>query len=222
MKVSKVTLIILGIVVLVIGFGVLYMMYTKQLQEQDTLKAKAAANQSRLTQIIGEQEKWKSQLATLQEQIAQKNQEVAAANAALVAAKSEWPDSAESIEYEERLFALADQWDLVTSVVTGGNPSTRNINGIGFTTTEFTITVTGQPLSSGFDEEDKYQEYVYQIVDDILGFLNELTKDSYFKTANIGSVNLTIPPLLSKEKLVDSGKNLAQPLATFTMTVYTY
>ena len=222
MKFSKVTLIILGVVVLAIGFGVLYMLYSKQLQEQDTLKSKAAANQAQLAKLVKEQEKWKSQLAVLQEQISRNNQELDAARQSLTAAKAEWPVSAESIEYEERLFALADGWDLVVNVVSGSDTASSNINGITFQTNTFSISVTGQPLTSGFDEEDKYHEYIYKIVGDILSFMDEMVGNEFFVTARMDAVNVAVPSLLTKEDLVKAGTDLEQPAATFSVTVYTY
>lgn len=222
MKISKVTLIVLGVVVLAVGFGVLYMLYSKQLQEQDTLKSKIAVNQAKLTQLVNEQEKWKSQLAALQEQISQKNQEVAAARASLDAAKAEWPNAAESIEYEEKIFALADGWDLVVNVVTAGDTVASNINGINFTANTFTVTVTGQPLTAGFDEEAKYQEYMYKVAGDILSFLDELVQNEFFATANMDVVSLSIPALLTKEDLVTAGIDIEKPVGTLSVTVYTY
>jgi hypothetical protein len=222
MKISKVTLIILGVVVLAVGFGVLYMMYSKQVQEQDSLKATIKTNQARLAQLVSEQEKWKSQLTVLQEQIAQKNQEVAAARSSLDTAKTAWPASAESIEYEERIFALADGWDLVVNVVTAGNTATTNINGINFTTNTFTVTVTGSPLAAGFDEEDKYQEYIYKVAGDILSFLDEIVRNDFFASAKMDVVSLTIPSLLTKADLVNTGTEIEQPVGTLSITVYTY
>ncbi len=222
MKISKITLIILGVVILAVGFGVLYMMYNKQLQQQEPLKSKIAANQARLAQLVTEQEKWKTQLAALQEQIAQKNQEVAAAKSSLSLAKAEWPNAAESIEYEEKLFALADGWDLVVNVVTAGDAAASNFNGINFSTHTFTVTVTGQPLAAGFDEEAKYHEYIYKVAGDILNFLDELVQNEFFASAKMDVVSLTVPSLLTKEELVSAGIDIEQPVGTLNVTVYTY
>lgn len=60
MKLSRVNLIILALVVLGVAFGVLYMMYSRQLSEQEQLKAKVSTvlaqgtSQSRLTRDEGD------------------------------------------------------------------------------------------------------------------------------------------------------------------------
>lgn len=222
MKISKVTIIILGVVVLAVGFGLLYMMYSKQIQEQDSLKSKVAANQAKLAQLVSEQENWKSQLVALQEQIARKNQEVTTARSSLDAAKAEWPIAAESIEYEERIFALADGWDLVINVVTAGDTAVSNNNGINFSADTFTVTVTGSPLTAGFDEEAKYHEYIYKVTGDILNFLDEMVQNDFFASAKMDVVSLTIPELMTKEDLVNAGTDIEQPVGTLSITVYTY
>jgi hypothetical protein len=222
MKIGKLTWIILGVLVLAIGFGVVYVMYSKQLQEQDVLKAKAIQNQATLSQLVTEQEKWRGELVRVQEQIDRKNTEVTAAAASLGEAKSLWPRDAQSIDYDERLFALAQGWNLVVNVVTAGDDSSLDDQGILFNNNTFTISVTGQPLTAGYSEVSEYEDFLYERVADIIGFLDELTRDSFFATSKIDLVSLTVPSVPDQETLKTSGVDLEQPVANLTVTVYTY
>ena len=222
MRLSRVTLIILGVVVLGVAFGYLYMMYSRQLDEQAQLKAKIAANQATVAKLVAERETVQAQLAKLNEQLEQKRASVAPAQAALEAAKSVWPKDAESIEYDEQIFNLASGWKLNINVVQAGEPSAKAVQGIGFLSTAFDVSIMGEPLTSGFEEASDYQDYVYQVVGNILGFIDALASDKSFASASIDIVNITVPPLLSSEEVVAGGTELPQPQARLSVTVYTY
>jgi hypothetical protein len=222
MKLSKITIVIIGVVVLGVAAGLLYMQHSKQQTEQTQLRAKIAANQATVSRLTAEGENWQTQLTRLQGQIEQKKAAVTTANMSLIAAKGEWPKDAQSIEYDEDIFGLADGWNLDVSAVTAGEPAAKPVQGIGFTNTAFSVTVTGKPLTQGFDDAQKYQEYVYQVVGNILGFVNSVTKDANFSHAQIDSVSLSVPEMVPLEQLISQGTKVAQPSATITVTVYTY
>jgi hypothetical protein len=222
MKISKLTWIILGILVLAIGFGVIYMLYSKQQQEQDSLKAKASANQAILAGLVTEQEKWRIELVRVQEQLDRKNADVTASAASLAQAKTLWPQDAQSIEYGEKLFALADGWQLVVNVVTADEDTVVMNQNIQFTNNTFTITVTGQPLTAGFTDVSEYEDFLYVRISDILGFVDDLTRDSLFSTSKIDLVTLTVPPVPSQDELSSAGTALEQPVASLSVTIFTY
>jgi hypothetical protein len=225
MKISKITWIILGVVILIAAVGLLYMAYNKQLQQQDQYKSQISANQASVASLVTQQQKIQSQLTTLQADIEKKKQAVDAANQALAAARSAWTDNntVETIEYEEKLFSLADGWKLAVSVTTGSEENAQPVQLVNFLTTEFTVTVTGQPLTSGFAELSEYQSYVYGKVNDIVSFLGALNQDPLFARARIDLVSVTVPDMpLTQEDLVTQGINVGQPTATVSITVYTY
>jgi hypothetical protein len=222
MKISKITIVIVGVVVLGAASGLLYMQHSKQQQEQNELRAKIAANQATASRLTAERDNWQSQLTKLQGQLEQKKMAVTAANMSLSAARAEWSRDAESIEYDEILFGLADGWSLKVDSASAGEPAVKPVQGIGFTNTAFSVTVSGKPLAEGFDERQKYEDYIYQVVDNILGFVNSVSKDKSFASAKIDLVNLTVPTLLTSDEIIGQGTNLPQPSATITVTVYTY
>ncbi len=222
MKIGRVTWIILGVVVLGVAFALLYMQYSKQLDEQSQLKANIAANQATVAKLSADRENWQSQLNKLNDQLAQKRAAVAPAQIALDGAKSVWPKDVQSIEYDQEIFNVAGGWNLDVSVVQAQDAKPTTVQGIGFMTTSFALSVTGQPLTSGFADASSYRDYVYQVVGNILGFVDSLANDKIFSTASIGSVSISVPPVPASEQVVASGLNLAQPVANLSVTVYTY
>jgi hypothetical protein len=224
MKLSKITIVILGVVVLGVAAGLLYMQHAKQQDEQAQLRAKIAANQATVSRLAAEGENWQAQLTRLQGQIAQKKAAVTTANMSLTAAKAEWPNDAQSIEYDEAIFGLADSWNLDISAISAGEPAAKQVQGIGFTNTTFTVTVTGKALAAdqAFDDTQKYQAYLDQVVGNILGFINVLAKDAKFSHAQIDTVSLSVPEMPPLEEIISQGTKVAQPSASITVTVYTY
>lgn len=146
MRLSKTVWIILGLAVFVIALVYMYMMYSRQASEQDQLKSKIAANQATLIRLVAEQESWQSQLAKLENEIAQRQAALTEANLALSQAKEDWPQSAESIEYDERLFEIADAWNLDITVVTAAEPNDTKVQGgTTFTVASFSVEIKGRP-----------------------------------------------------------------------------
>lgn len=223
MKLSKTVWIILGVAIFIIGFVVLYMMYSRQGDEQEQLKSKIAANQAALVGLIKERESWQSQLLNLQDELAQRRDALTEANLALSQAGTGWPTSAESIEYDEKLFAMADAWNLEITLVTAVEPTEIKVEGITFTVSSFNVEVKGKPR-----EEDKlsrtyaeYREYLYKTVDDILAFVNTIVNDKDFASAGIELVSMQVPQPLTQEE-IDQDAEQASPTAQINLNIYTY
>jgi len=100
----------------------------------------------------------------------------------------------ESIEYDERLFSIADSWGLVVSSLTASEPGQESAQDITFSVTNFAINVKGQ-------------------VDDILGFVNTISIDPNFASTTIRTVNLSVPGD------IDVIENAS---ASITLTIYGY
>ena len=222
MRISKITWIILGVVVFAVAAGLLYMMYSRQLDEQDQLKSKLSANQVTLARLVKEREDFQVKLTQVQEQLAQKRADLETAKTSLANAKVVWPDRAESIEYDEKLFDLADGWNLVINVVQAGMTGSQVTQGITFKTNTYSVSVIGTGPDSGFETASEYQDYVYKALDDILGYLTSIVNDDFFSTASIDLVSLSIPPMLSSEEVTDQGTDVSQPVGTINVTVFSY
>jgi len=220
MRISRVTWIILGVVLFVAAFGVLYMMYSGQQNEQDSLRSKLAANQAALPKLVTERESWQAQLVALQDQLALRQSELAAANQALAQASSGWPVAAESIEYDATLFRIADGWNLQVQSLVAGEKTSKTVQGITFGTTTFTISLTTPAIKA--TEAIEYQDKVYGVVNDILSYVDSLAKAKEFDTATIDTVTIAVPPAMTREELDSGGGSGPAPVATITLTIYTY
>ena len=223
MKLSNTVWIILGVAIFIIGFVVLYTMYSRQGDEQEQLKSKIAANQATLVGLVKEKESWQSQLLKLQDELAQRQDALTEANLALKQAATGWPPSAESIEYDEKLFEMADAWNLEITMVTAVEPKEIKVEGITFTVSSFNVEVKGKPR-----EEDKlsktdaeYREYLYKTVDDILAFVNTIVNDKDFVSAGIELVSMQVPQPLTQEQ-IDQDMGQTSPTAQINLTIYTY
>jgi cell division protein FtsB len=222
MKLSRTVWIVLGVAVFIIGFVVLYMMYSRQITEQEQLKSRVAANQATFSKLVTERENWQTQLVKLQSELAQRQSALTQAKLALSQAETGWPQSAQSIEYDEKLFEMADAWKLDITVVTAAEPAEEEVEDITFVTATFTVEVTGKPIETAFKEEKDYRDYLYDTVDDILAFVHTIVNDKAFASAGINLVNMQVPEPLTKEELATKGVEVGKPTATITLTIYTY
>lgn len=221
MKLSKTVWIILGVAIFIIGFVVLYMMYSRQGDEQEQLKSKIAANQAALVGLIKERESWQSQLLNLQDELAQRQDALTEANLALSQAAAGWPTSAESIEYDEKLFAMADAWNLEITMVTAVEPTEIKVEGITFTVSSFNMEVKGKPRDELSRTYAEYREYLYKTVDDILAFVHTIVNDKDFASAGIELVSMQVPLPLTQEE-IDQDAEQASPTAQINLNIYTY
>ena len=220
MKISRATWIILGVVVFAAAFAGLYMMYQGQVREQDSVKSRLETNLATLPKLVTERQGLEAQLTALQDRLAQKQSELVAANAALAEARTGWPEAAESIEYDETLFKIADGWHLDVQSLVAGEKQSKAIQGITFGTTTFTVTVSTPPIKATGSLE--YHDKVYGVISDILSYIDSLAKEKVFATATINVVSMTVPPAMTREELDAAGGEGEAPVATITLTIYTY
>jgi hypothetical protein len=156
----------------------------------------------------------------------------------LAESKKSFPESVESIEYDERLFKIADDWDLEITILTASAPGSQRVEvkvedikveGITFSVTSFGVEVKGKAPKSPFETEKEFKNYIDETVDDILDFINTITTDEYFTTATIDLVNMDIPePLtdeeieeeeMTEEQIIEKAEEL---LATIKLVIYSY
>jgi uncharacterized phage infection (PIP) family protein YhgE len=211
MKFGKTAWITLIAGVLIIAVVAVYMLYLQEKREQTQLSDTLTATQNTVPVLASERANLESVLADLQDRLDQ-------ATARLQAAKANFPDGTESIEVDELLFKLADDWGLAVTSLSASEPQSEDvqiedldeeieIEKITYTTTYFNVDVKGE-------------------VADILNFINAVVNHNDFITAGIELVNLQIPELLSdeeKEGLTD--EEIAEeemPSAIISITIYAY
>ena len=129
-RLSKTALLVLGIGIFAIAFGSLYMLYSRQRQEQEQLNDTLAVVQATLPNIASEKTNWEKQLTEREGELTQLESDLTQATSLLDSAKTDFPESVESIEYDERLFNIADGWDLEVTILTTAKPTNTIAFGI--------------------------------------------------------------------------------------------
>jgi hypothetical protein len=182
LRLSKTAGLILGIGIFVIAFASLYMVYSGQGDEQERLDDSLSVTQAILPKLVSEKEDWESQLTTLESELTQWESALTRATSLLNRTAASFPESVESIEYDEELFRIADGWKLEIINLTASEPADQEAEDITYSVTSFTVKVSGE-------------------VADILGFINTIVTHEDFLDATVEQVNISIPvPLTEAEK----------------------
>ncbi len=189
MKLSRTAWLVLGIGIFVIAFGSLYFLYSRQDNEQEQLNDSLSVAQATLPTLVSEKEDWESQLTqgesrlTQQEsQLTQRESQLAQATSLLDTTQASFPESVESIEYDELLFNFAHDCNLRITTLIASEPGNEEVEDITYSVTSFTVDVKGE-------------------VANILDFINAIVTSEDFTCATAELVNINIPePLTEAEK----------------------
>jgi len=168
MRLSRTAWLILGIGVLVIALGTLYMVYSRQVSEQQELAASLSQAQARLPKVISDRQAAEAELAQGQDKLAQ-------ATSLLDKSQAQFPKSAGSIEYDEAFFEIAFACDLEVMSLTASEPSDKKVKDIDitFSVFSFEVEVRGE-------------------VADILDFVSDIATSPHFTGATVEVVNIEI------------------------------
>jgi len=187
MKISKTALWILGIGFFVIASAVLIMFYVRQSGDAEQLEDNLLVNQSLLTKLTSDRAELNSQLTQLYHQLDE-------AEAAYNQNKAKFPKSVMTIEYDEEIFFIADDYNLEVMKLTASEPREYLIEEIPFfVNTDFEVEVRGQ-------------------VSNILSFINNVATGGYFDAATVELVKMEVP---------EPGQG-EQPTAIIKITVFSY
>ena len=167
MKISKVTWFIVIIGIAIIGAVGLYMLYQDEMDEQDTLNDSIAAAQATLPTIIAER-------TSLEEQLAEIEVELAAAQALLTEAYTLFPEDVPSIYYGDVLFFWARTLDIRVTSFTATGPFKLVDSDTNYTANTFTVTVESEEVES------------------IMNYLTILEYDDDFDTTRMNTITVTI------------------------------
>ncbi len=232
MKLGKTAWYVLGIGIIVIALGSLYMLYRGQVAEQEELNNSLSLAQATLPKLAADRANLESTLTELEDKLAQATSRLKTAKAAFPTA------SVESIEVDELLFQIADTWDLDITSLTASGPDDEDIavevedievEGVTYSVTSFTVAVKGKAPKSVFKTEEEYKAYIDKAVDDILDFINTIVTHEDFTTATVEIVNITVPePLTEEEKedlteeQIERREGTEVPSATIQLIIYSY
>ena len=210
LRLSKTAWLILGIGIFIIAFGGLYMLYSQQDNEGKQLDDSLLAAQTTLPKVTSEKEDWERQLTQLESQLTQLDSQLTQATSLLAQRKMSFPESVESIEYDERLFQIANGSGLEITTLTASEPGDETVEvevedieveDITYSVTSFMVNVKGKASELPFETEEALQNYIDVTVDKILAFITTIVTDKDFTTATVELVNINIPePLTDEEK----------------------
>jgi hypothetical protein len=218
LRLSRTAWLVLGIGVLVIALGSLYTVYSRQVSEQQELEASLAAAQARWPQVISARQAAEAELTQWQDKLAE-------ATSLLAKSEAKFPESAESIKYDELLFDIADVCDLEVMSLTASEPSDKKekvevedieVEDVTYIVTSFEIEVQAAGLKPG--TVAKFETYIDETVANILDFIDTVAKDENFTNATIESVDMKNLKPPSEDELEGAPK----PSATIKITIYSY
>jgi len=214
MKLSKTAWIILVTGIFIIAIGSLYWLYLQEGPKQEELNAQLSAVQAQLPNLAEQRASLESTLTELEDNLAQ-------ATSQLKTAKAAFPDLVESIEVDELLFGIANDWGLEITSLTASEPRDYRVKvemeaedieveDVTYLVTSFTIDVKGE-------------------VTDILNFIHTIVNHRDFDTATVELVNIVVPEPLTeaeKEELteeeIEEAEEPEMPSATIKLVIYSY
>jgi cell division protein FtsB len=209
MKLSRTALLVLLVGVFVIVFGTLVVVHSRQSGEREQLNESLVAANARLPKVVSER-------GALEDQLAQRQNELNDAQSALSRAQSRLSMPVESIEYDEVLFSIAHDCDLEVKDLSVDKPSKEKVEDITYMVTTFEVEVrAARPCpatAAGFEA------YIDDTVDNILAFVDSVAKSEDFTNATVAVVDMKNLEPPAEEKLEGAKK----PSAIIKITVYKY
>jgi hypothetical protein len=163
MKVSKKVWLIIGGIILIVALVGLYTVYSGQAQERGNLNERLSEAQ-------------KTRLPTLTKQKQDLENQLASAQSLLEASQAQFPESVESIEYDDDLFEIAADCNVDISKITASPPTSRTVGAVTYPVSSFVMDVSGS-------------------VDDILTFINAVRTGEDFQlpwSAEVMSINIDV------------------------------
>ncbi len=210
LKLSRTSWLILSIGIFVIAVGGLYMVYRGQVAQQQEVNSKLSQAQAELPPLVSQREELESQLAGLENDMAQ-------VISSLESAKAKFPESVDGIDYSEVLFNIADDSALKIVILTASGTGDEEVDGIIYSITIFEVVVKG--------EVDDVLDFVH-VISTTDGFTTTTGELIDFTTTTIELVDIGVPDPLSEEEKEDMTAEqideALSPWAAIKITVYSY
>jgi len=165
LKISKTSLMILAVGIMIIASVSLYLAYAQFVSQRDALYKTIDTANTKYGQVNVDKRSLQPQLAQLQQQNAD-------LKSAYDTARGEFPNvTIQSIEYDEELSRLADESAVMVWVLGATDSSQQAEGNFTYVITNFSVEVKGDRTN-------------------ILDFIHRLATSSYFATADINTVDL--------------------------------
>ena len=214
LRLSRTAFLVLGIGIFVIAFVTLYVVYSGQSGERRQLSESLDAANARLPKLV-------SQRTDLDNQLAQRQNEVAVAEAALSRAQANLSQPVESIDYDDTLFGFARDCDLEVAKLTAAEPSDLKVKGEAgeITYAITTLEVTVQSAESKPGSMSLFDAYIRNTIADALTFIDTITKSESFNNATVDLVRMeNLKPPATEDDVTSARK----PSATIRLVIYKY
>jgi len=214
MKLSKIAWIILVIGIFVIASGSLYWLYLQEGPKQEELNEQLSAVQAKIPKLAAERADLESTLTELEDKLAQVTSQ-------LKTAKAVFPAAVESIEVDELLFGIANDWGLEIITLTASEPSDLEVE-VEVETEDIEVEDVTYLVTS-FDVDVKGE------VSDILNFIHTIVTHRDFDTATVEIVSIVIPDPVSEEEKaglseeeIEEREEMDTPSANIKLVIYSY
>ena len=184
MRFSRVFWLILVTGILITGGVLLFMLYQDEMDEQNILEAQVALAQAELPGLY-------SQIGDLEDQLDQRETELAAAQTELTDIEGDWISSVDSIEYSDLLFNMASIYNIQILSFDSPGPSNVKIDNISYQSMRFNLAVEGyiydiMSYLTFIELGDDFTSTVIEVVNSIIA---EPGGDYWTTKANI-SINI--------------------------------
>lgn len=181
MRLSKTAWLVLGIGIFIIAFASLFTLSSGQSGEQERLNDSLATAQGLEPKLISERE-------DLAGQQAQWEKRAIDAESALNRSQAQFPRSAESIDYDQLLFQIADDCDLQIMEIFASEPAEEWVEDILYAVATFKVKVRSE--ESPPSTVAAFENYIDATVADMLDFINNIDTSEDFSNATIELVEM--------------------------------
>ena len=141
MKLNKKVWLIVVIVIFAVVLGILFSIYAGQARELGQLEKALNATEKLESGLTGNKEKLDGELRT--------------AKLKLDESQEEFPESVESIEYDDDLFEIADDCNVGLTKLTASKPTNKTVGTVTYSVSSFVVVVQGSI--------DNILEFIYAI-----------------------------------------------------------
>ena len=190
MRLGRTAWLVLGIGVFVIAFATLFTIYSRQSAEGKELENSLAGAQTQLTKLISGRE-------SLEAQLAQQQSKLNSARALLNSTRASFPSLGASIDYDEVLSELADDYNLEVLSMSAEKPREKEVDDITFLVVSFEVKVRGE-------------------VNSILNMVRAIAEDDRLASATVEAVDIKVP------QATIAGEEPDEPSATIELVGYSY
>lgn len=190
MRLGRTAWLVLGIGVFVIAFATLFTIYFQQSAEGEELENSLAGAQTQLAKLISGRE-------SLEAQLTQQQSKLNSARALLNSARASFPSLGASIDYDEVLSELADDYNLEVLSMSADKPREKEVDDITFLVVSFEVKVKGE-------------------VNSILNMVSAIAEDDRLASATVETVDIEVP------QVTIAGEEPEEPSATIELVGYSY